>query len=253
MVGGTAEGTLRGQDPGRLDEVLDGRDLPGEVVEPDRAARRPRRVCAHGEEAEVVVVLAAGRTQEDRTTAERALDDLEAEDPAVELRRPRRVTHVQDGVVEASDRDPHGRSLPRAGGGVEGARHAAALTVAGAPTSFQPDCQLPSFAMFTVMLRNARPSSWRARASGPTSTGSRPIEATSCRTSALAVGVVAGDEAVELDALGDRVGLVRGEQGVERLDDVGPGQQPGELLGVGRGRVDLGTVRRRTTCGWWRR
>ena len=57
---------------------------------------------------------------------------------------------------------------------------------AGAPTSFQPDCHDPPLAMLRVMFRKARPSSWRARASGPTSTGSRPIEATSSRTSALA-------------------------------------------------------------------
>ena len=56
---------------------------------------------------------------------------------------------------------------------------------------------------------------------------------------ALAALVIAGDEPIELDAIGDRVGLVRGEERVERLDDVRLGQQVGERLGVGGVGVDL--------------
>ena len=62
VVGGAPEGPGRGQDSAAARQVLDGRDLPGEVVQPDRAARRARRVRSDGEQAEVVVVVpAAGR------------------------------------------------------------------------------------------------------------------------------------------------------------------------------------------------
>ena len=85
MVGCAAEGARLGQDARRVREVLDGRDLPGEVVEPDRPARRARRVRPDREQAEVVVVVAAGRPHEDGLATELVGDDLEAEDAAVEL------------------------------------------------------------------------------------------------------------------------------------------------------------------------
>ena len=114
---------------------------------------------------------------------------------------------------------------------------------AGAPTSFQPDCHEPSLTMLSAMFRKASASSWRARTSGPTSIGRRPIERTSSRTVGLRRGVVARDVAIELDALGDRVDLVGGEQRVERLDDRAPRQQLGERLRVRRRRVDLRPIR----------
>ena len=77
---------------------------------------------------------------------------------------------------------------------------AATATLAGAPTSFQPDVQAPPSAMLTAMLRNAMPLEL-ARA------GERPdvdrVEADRLderEDRALGVCVVAGDEAVELDA-----------------------------------------------------
>src|SRR5579862_1486213 len=77
-------------------------------------------------------------------------------------------------------RRPSGRTGGRTGG------QAAFGWVAGAPISFQADCQAPPWATFRLMLRKARPSSWRARLRGPTSIGCRPTEATSSRTRALA-------------------------------------------------------------------
>ena len=82
-------------------------DLPCQVVEPHRAAGRARRVRPDREEAEVVVVLAVGGPHEHGPPAEGRLDDLETEDPAVELGGRRGVAHVQDCVVEACDRDAH--------------------------------------------------------------------------------------------------------------------------------------------------
>ena len=148
--------------------------------------------------------------------AELVGDDLEPEDAPVELGGPRSVADEQDGVVEPRDGDAHRHSVRH---GSKSRRHAAIGAATGAPTSFQPDCQLPPLAMLSVMFRKARPSSWRARRSGPTSIGSRPIERDELEHGRLRVGVVGGDVAVELDALGDRVALVRGEQRVERLDD----------------------------------
>ena len=52
------------------------------------------------------MVVAAGGAHEDGATGHR-LDDLEAEDPRVELRRGLGVSNVQDGMVELGDWD-HG-------------------------------------------------------------------------------------------------------------------------------------------------
>jgi hypothetical protein len=126
------------------------------------------------------MVVAAGGAHEDRLATELGGHDLETEDPPVELGCDRRVPDEQDRVVEAGDGDV-GPARGRRGS-VGHLGHAAAGTFAGAPTSFQPDCHDPPLAMFTVMFRKARPSSWRARASGPTSIGLSPIEATRSRT-----------------------------------------------------------------------
>ena len=96
---------------------------------------------------------------EDRATAEDALDDLEPEDPAVELRGAGRVADVEDGVVEARDGDAHASSLRLDHRRVTGHGQAATAAVEGAPTSFQPDCQLPPWVALIAMLRKARPSS----------------------------------------------------------------------------------------------
>ena len=68
------------------------------------------------------------------------------------------------------------------------------------------------------------------RAAGPRPAGRRRPDrgrssATSVEHGRLRRRVIGGDEAIELDAIGDRVGLVRGEQRVERLDDVRPGSR----------------------------
>src|SRR5258706_12511104 len=92
-------------------EILDRRDLPGEVIQPDRAAGGPRRVGTDGEEPEIVVVRGERRPHEDGLPVHLAADDLEPEDPTVELGRPRRVADEEDGVVQAGDWDAHRISL----------------------------------------------------------------------------------------------------------------------------------------------
>src|SRR4029079_441557 len=89
-----------GQDPCRAGEVLDGRDLPRQVIEPDRSTRGARRVRTDREQSEIVVIGAAGRPHEDGLATHLVGDDLEAEDPAVELCGDGRVADEQDGVVE---------------------------------------------------------------------------------------------------------------------------------------------------------
>ena len=187
MVGRAIQRAGRSEDLRRRGEVVDRRDLPREVVQAHRSARRARGVRADREQAEVVVVVTDRRAHEHRPSAEGALHDLEPEDPAVELGAGRRVADVQDRVVQAGDGDGHGASVPGSGLRVDH-RHAATGRVAGAPTSFQPDCQVPWLAMLSVMFRNARASSWRDRLRGPTSTGLRPMESTSSRTVAFAAG-----------------------------------------------------------------
>ena len=108
---------LRRQQLGGRGQIVDRRDLPGEVVQADRAARRARRVRSDREQAEVVVVVAARRAQEDGPAPKALLDDLEAEDPAVELGRAvasrtystawlRRATGML--IAEVYDRPPLG-------------------------------------------------------------------------------------------------------------------------------------------------
>jgi hypothetical protein len=58
-----------------------------------------------------VVVVAGCGAHEDRLATELVGDDLEAEDPAVELGRDRSIANEQDRVVESGDGDAHPRSL----------------------------------------------------------------------------------------------------------------------------------------------
>jgi len=55
------------------------------VVQPDRAARRVLRLRPDREEPEVVVVALERAAEEDRLPAHLFADDLEPEDPGVEL------------------------------------------------------------------------------------------------------------------------------------------------------------------------
>ena len=54
------------------------------------------------------MVLPAAGAHEHGLATELARDDLEAEDPTVELGGPLGVADEQDGVIEACDRDAHG-------------------------------------------------------------------------------------------------------------------------------------------------
>ena len=111
-------------------------------------------------------------------------------------------------------------SLPRAGGRVEGRRHAATLTVAGRADELPAG--LPAAAVGDVQGDVEEREALELAGAGERADVDR-VEADrrdELEDRGLGRRVVAGDVAVELDALGDRVGLVRGEQGVERLDDV---------------------------------
>ena len=131
------------------------------------------------------MVVAAGRAHEHGLAAELVGDDLEAEDAAVELGGDRRVADEQDGVVEARDGDAHDGILRRGRGRVD--RRSRRHRLGHRGTDELP-AGLPAAAVGDVEgdVEEGEPSSWRARASGPTSTGRRPIDSTSSRTVARA-------------------------------------------------------------------
>ena len=96
-----------------LGQVLDRGDLPSEVVQTGRPARRARRIGADREQAQIVMVVRACGAQKGHHAA-LAGNDLEAEKVAVERARAIEVADVQDGVVEALDAD-HGTGFPPSG------------------------------------------------------------------------------------------------------------------------------------------
>ena len=71
------------------------------------------------------------------------------------------------------------------------------------------------------MFTRARPSSARATSRAPASIGLKPIEAHELEHRRFGLGVVAGHEAVALQAGDARLGLASGEGRVEGLDDLG--------------------------------
>nr|WP_240484275.1 hypothetical protein [Pseudarthrobacter sulfonivorans] len=79
------------QGPAGLGELIDGVQLPREVVEPDAATHRRRRGGAYAEEAEVVVVAGAGQPQECSVRSRFAGDHFHAEDVGVEALGPVKV------------------------------------------------------------------------------------------------------------------------------------------------------------------
>ena len=91
------EGVEVGQGEPRLLELLDGVDLPGQVVEAEAAAGS-RRLGADPEQAEVVVVAGPGQAQEGGVGARFARHDLHRRTPAGRRRccargRPRTARH----------------------------------------------------------------------------------------------------------------------------------------------------------------
>ena len=78
MVAGADERAARAQRGLGRGEVLDRRDLPGQVVQPGRVRRRARAL-ADREQAEVVVVGRAAGPEEHGPAGGIGLDDLEAE------------------------------------------------------------------------------------------------------------------------------------------------------------------------------
>src|SRR5262245_7964396 len=107
VIGGAAQRTGAREGLARRDQIVERRHLPGGVIEPDLGAAPARGApVADAEQAEVVMVVAAVRAEEDRLRMRR-LNDLEAEHIAVEGKRALRVAHVENDVIEASDRE-HG-------------------------------------------------------------------------------------------------------------------------------------------------
>ena len=98
------------------------------------------------------------------------------------------------------------------------------------PDDHEASCHAPPV-MLRLMLSHAMPSSVRAAASGPASTGRKPRPLERVEHRRLGGGVVRGDVAVGGDARDHRIGLARREQRVERLDDTAPGQPLLQLLG----------------------
>ena len=80
------------------------------MVQPDGAAGRLRGSGADAEQAEVVVVVpgAVGGAEEGGVRAWLAGDDAESEGTFVEADRLLEITHEEDGVVQASNRDGPG-------------------------------------------------------------------------------------------------------------------------------------------------
>ena len=71
------------------------------MVEPDRGAEAPRDAAPHPEQAEVVVVVGLGGTQERGGRA--LVDDRETQHLGVEVDAAGHVAHVEHGVVEPAD------------------------------------------------------------------------------------------------------------------------------------------------------
>ena len=81
-------------------ELVDGVELPGEVVQADGAARPRPAGRPDAEQAEVVVVAGAGQAQERGVGARFAGDDLHAEHVGVEALGSFEVGDEEHGVVE---------------------------------------------------------------------------------------------------------------------------------------------------------
>ena len=92
-------------------EFVEGVDLPGQVVQPDRrsAGTGSARRGADLEQPEVVVVGRAGRLQEGGATKPvgRHVDPTKAQDVGVEPHRRVDVAHVQDRVIQPEDSHSH--------------------------------------------------------------------------------------------------------------------------------------------------
>ena len=86
-----------------LGEVVDRVDLPGEVVQPDAARLGQRRLRAEREQAEVVVVLGAGRPHEDARRRRRPRRPPRSRTPRGRTRRAPRVADVEHGVIESAN------------------------------------------------------------------------------------------------------------------------------------------------------
>jgi hypothetical protein len=110
MAGLAGEGVQVPQgEPGLL-ERLDGVDLPGQVVEPEAAARSGR-LRADAEQVEVVVVPDLGRRRK-AALARGSWADLHVKGLLVEADAALQAGHVENGVVETYRVDGHRRPRP---------------------------------------------------------------------------------------------------------------------------------------------
>ena len=103
VIRGAGQRTKLRQGLGHLGERLDRIDLPGKVVEPNRASRWTRRVGSDLEQAEVMVVAAGGRAHEGGPHPRWAAQLLEAERSPIELGGGIGVADEEDRMVESVD------------------------------------------------------------------------------------------------------------------------------------------------------
>ena len=99
-------GTRIEQGPAKLDELVDGVELPGQVVETDRPAWLGDGP-GDAEQPEVVVVSGAGQPQEGAVELRFARDEFHAEHLGVEAHRAVEVGDEEHRVVETDGRDGH--------------------------------------------------------------------------------------------------------------------------------------------------
>ena len=173
---------VRQGEPGLL-ELLDGVDLPRQVVQPQGAVRAGR-LLADPEQPEVVVVPGPGQPQEGGVRAGLARHHRHVEGLLVERDAALQVGHEQHGVVEADGVDGHRGLL--SGGGVGAWRGQAATP--------KPPVQETFSSTASVSCRKPSASSSRARLSEPASTAFEAAGGDDAGQRGLGVGVVAGDQ-----------------------------------------------------------
>jgi hypothetical protein len=101
VAGLAGERACLGEAAAGVGELIDGVELPGEVVEPDRAAALGATGAPDAEQPEVVMVARAWQAEERGVGAGFTGDDLHAEHLGVEGQRAFEVGDEQHGVVEA--------------------------------------------------------------------------------------------------------------------------------------------------------
>ena len=212
-----------GQDPGGVVEVLDGRRPPSRGrYSPNRAVARARGALRRQCRARAIVMVASIVRAHGRPMVATRWRRPGSRRRAVELGGDRRVALDHVGMVETRDGDAHEAILA----GADWCRRLSRRLRHGRWGADELPAGLPAPAVGDIQ-RDVE----EGEALELTGAGQRPdvdgIESDrsqrESRTICCGLGIIGGDVAVELDSFGDRVALVPGEQGVERLHDREPG------------------------------